>query len=409
MRGALVITVDRVGAGWIGPSGNTWLPTPELNRLASQSLALDNVLGDSSDLATIFRSYWTGRHATSAEEALGESAVGPASRLASSLPGLLTESGVRTVLVSDCPELLGHALAERFEHVVQVPEREATEAVGEIADTRMARVFSAAIDGLADFTPPCLYWVHARGMEAAWDAPLELRRELADEDDPQPPDDVAPPTRDLVDDHDPDELLGMVHCYAGQVMALDACLGALLDAWDALPVARDALLMFTSPRGYPLGEHGRVGARGAGLYGELLHVPWLVRYPHERHAAQRRDWLLQPADVGATLADWFQVELAHSDGLGLDRIRDDAPPRIALAGSGADQAIRVPAWFLRHADGQSRLFVKPDDYWEANDVANRCESVVEMLLAQCSRWHATRDSAQRRHAPLPEILVLGTD
>ena len=83
----------------------------------------------------------------------------------------------------------------------------------------------------------------------------------------------------LDEEFDPDELLGFVHAYAGQVALVDMCLGMLLAALDEHPLAGETLLVVTSPRGYPLGEHRRVGPCDEALYGELLHVPLLVRFP----------------------------------------------------------------------------------------------------------------------------------
>ena len=56
-----------------------------------------------------------------------------------------------------------------------------------------------------------------------------LRASLADEEDPEPPEFTQPPCQRLAADYDPDELLGIVQAYGGQVIALDACLGAFLD------------------------------------------------------------------------------------------------------------------------------------------------------------------------------------
>ena len=37
-RRAVVLVIDRLGAGYLGPFGNTWIDTPCFNQLASQSL-----------------------------------------------------------------------------------------------------------------------------------------------------------------------------------------------------------------------------------------------------------------------------------------------------------------------------------------------------------------------------------
>ena len=61
-RSAVVVVVDRLGAGFLGPYGNTWLETPHFNRLASESLVVETALADSADLADAYRALWRGLH-----------------------------------------------------------------------------------------------------------------------------------------------------------------------------------------------------------------------------------------------------------------------------------------------------------------------------------------------------------
>jgi hypothetical protein len=75
------------------------------------------------------------------------------------------------------------------------------------------------------------------------------------------------------------------------------------------------------------------------------------------------------------------------------------------------QALRTPAWLLvRLQDGRHELFAKPDDRWEANEVANRCREAVEQLSAA---WSELQQAAQGPQAtqlsPLSELLLHGID
>jgi arylsulfatase A-like enzyme len=398
-RSAVVIVVDRLGAGFLGPFGNAWVDTPELNRLASQSLVCETALADSGGLPTIYRSYWTGRHAL---EPAGQE---------TSLSDLARAAGLRARLFTDEPAVAEHPLAAGFAERTLAPLLPAQRGE-ELEGTAIGRLFGQAIEKITADEQPGLFWLHSRGMAGPWDAPLALRNQFADEEDPLPPDIVDPPELRLAEGYDPDELLGLVHAYAGQVALVDAAIGVLLDALDASPLAAETLVVFTSPRGYPLGEHGRVGPCDSALYGELLHVPALLRVPGAGHERTQR--LVQPGDLFATLADWLGLP-AERPATSVSLIADerDDPARggqIACAIGPGQRAIRTPAWFLRESliEGERRheLFAKPDDRWEANEVSSRCGDVVELLAAQLDACEqAARAGELAPAAPLAEILA----
>jgi arylsulfatase A-like enzyme len=270
-----------------------------------------------------------------------------------------------------------------------------------------------AIERLREIPEPGLIWIHSQGMAGPWDAPLPLRQQFADEEDPAAPEFVDPPERVLANDVDPDELLGIVHAYAGQVSLVDACLGSLLDALGDSPLADQTLLAVTSPRGYPLGEHRRIG--GDDLYGELLHVPLLLRLPGGLGPARSRR-LVQPCDLYATLAEWLALPTDDAPGLCQSLLPaaqgDEVPVRqLAIATASGQRAIRTLAWLLREsqANGETRreLFAKPDDRWEVNEVSSRCGDIVEQLAAAADEFQ--RAAAAGAFASLPPLAEVLTD
>ncbi|MDX1948111.1 MAG: sulfatase-like hydrolase/transferase [Pirellulaceae bacterium] len=385
-RFAVVIVVDRWGAGFVGPYGNTWLDTPEACRLAAGARLWETVLADSPDLSRAYRPLLAGRHAR-----LAATAAEPA------LPALVAREGLRSLLVTDEPAVATHPLAAGFGARCVVPNEPPNRA-RELDATALGRLFARAIDQLAAAREPGLVWIHSQGMAGPWDAPLDLRRQFADEDDPEPPDLIEPPEMLLAEGFDPDLPLGCVQAYAGQVVLLDACLGNLLDALDQHPRAGEMLVALTSPRGYPLGEHLRVGTCDQALYGELLHVPLIIRRPGESH--ERMQPLRQTAELFWQVADW----------LGLPVSREPHPDNAAYSFAPGQRSIRTPAWFLREVEsaGETRreLFAKPDDRWEANEVASRGGEVVELLAQRLTTWeHAATAGNLAELAPLAEILA----
>jgi len=371
----LVVVVDRLGAGFLGAYGNAWLETPHLNRLAGESLLLESAFADSSSLEQIYRSYWSGCPA----------AAGPSPGTERGLASQLALAGIPAELITDAPEIADHPLAAGFDDKLVLPEPLATTSASDVAETHFAALLAAAIDRLQDPTPR-LVWLHARGLAAPWDAPFEWREQFRDEEDPESPAGVGPPEFAVNSQTDPDELLGWVHAYAGQVAAFDLCWGALLDAFRGSPLHDQSLVVFTSPRGYPLGEHGWVGQGSHALHEELLHVPWIMRRSDGRGALAREASLVQPADLNATLRDWFGLAPRPPFSLGRSLLTladtDNTADRMPiLAVTPHERAVRTSHWFLRQAEERNELYVKPDDRWEVNEVSRQCPAIVDGLIA----------------------------
>jgi arylsulfatase A-like enzyme len=262
-----------------------------------------------------------------------------------------------------------------------------TQPADSVESTQMGQAFAAALEMLERLQPPFLMWVHLRGMGGSWDAPRAFRESLADDEDPVPPDFVEPPNRVLADDVDPDEILGVAQAYAGQVMVLDACLFPLLEALESLPQADRPLLVLTSPRGYPLGEHGRLGPCGDGLSEEVLHLPLLLRHPAELYATQRLHSLVQLTDLAATLARWFGVQQPAEPSAGIDLFELAERPESlgnregVVSRFGEQESLRTRAWFFRQSPNEPpKLYAKPDDRWEVNEVADRRDDVVQAAM-----------------------------
>jgi arylsulfatase A-like enzyme len=252
-----------------------------------------------------------------------------------------------------------------------------------------------------------MIWLHARGLYGTWDAPLEFQQMLLDEDDPSPIDTTSAPELEIVSGDDPDAPFRHATAYAAQVMVLDACWETLLNALDA--AENEWLVMLVGARGFPLGEHGRIGGVDPRLYAEQLHVPWLIRFSDKRGQLSRSTALTTHADLLPTLIEAIgdeekinELDLAGTSVISLISGRRTTWRDAICLHSPAACAIRTPAWCLREdlvatnsnvdPSGQARepeLYVRPDDRWEANDVAKLCPEVVEELRARLSSDEAS--------------------
>ena len=403
---AICLVIDRLHLGYLGAYGNTWIETPQFDRLASQGFVFDQFLIDSPHLEFLCRSYWQGVHALAPAEAGREQVP---------LPSLLGERGPKTALITDEPRVAEHPLARAFDQVLEIDTLPVGEPAPTVDQTHLARCFAEMIEWLRGAEAPFFLWCHWKGLGAPWDAPLERRRAYADEDDPPPPESVTVPNRLLEPNCDPDEVLGISQAYAGQVSLLDTCLGALAESLEAGPAGRDTLLVLLGARGFPLGEHRRVGPCDAALYGELVRVPLLMRFPGHLGAAARSHALVEPADLWATILDWFGVGGAPASLTGcslLPVVRGDVEAvrdRLCIMGRDADRAGVAPCWYLRKADALE-LFVHPDDFWQVNNASDRCPEVAGMMEAMISQYCQALQSSQSPYStPLPERLRMGAE
>jgi arylsulfatase A-like enzyme len=401
---AICLVVDRLHVGQIGAYGNTWIETPSLDRLACESIVFDQCLVSSPTPGSFCRSCWHGTHPLSEPES---------DETRPSLPSLLGGAGVATTLLTDEPLVARHPLSEAFESLVEVERPREARTADQIEETHLAQCFARIVEWLQSAEEPFLLWCHLSSLGSVWDAPWEFRSRYAVGEDPDPPESAEVPSRALEDDYDPDELLGISHAYAGQVSLLDACVGALLEVLGGSPAGDDTLLALLSPRGFPLGEHRRVGACGGSLYAELVHVPLLVRFPDLLGQAVRTQALVQPADLYPTLVDWWGIgdpAMAPAAATLMPLVREEVDSirdRLCIAGPDAQRAVRTPAWYLRDAAG-AELFLKPDDRWEVNDVSDRCWQVVDLLRRALLKYEASlRRGRLRNLEPLEEILLTG--
>jgi arylsulfatase A-like enzyme len=219
-------------------------------------------------------------------------------------------------------------------------------------------------------------------MYGPWDAPLELQEELLarDEGDPPPADVLDPPDLRLDGSSDPDAAFRWSCAYAAQVMALDACLEGLCATIDAAGRER-WLVVLLGVRGFPLGEHGRVGGVDGRLYTEQLHVPLIWRLADGSRKLARSGQLVSHTDLPPALLAAANGELFTTE--------HDA---LFAVGPAGERSIRTADWsFLAKPcspdqqtgeDFSCQLFVRPDDLWEANDVSALCREETESLLAR---------------------------
>lgn len=354
----IVIAIDGLRAAALGAYGQTACPTPALDDFAAEAETYE----------------WAYAPTPEPLDTYARLAAAPG------LPApdlLLTDDAATTA-----------PLADRAARVVEVTPSRPAALAESIGATEQAAFWVRCAEELVRLTEAGdeapLAWLHSRGLYGPWDAPIELIEAQRDEDDPDFGTPTGPPDNF---DADPgsseacDARFAASCRYAAQVAVLDACLAGLLEVIDGLYEGREVRVLIVGLRGFPLGEHGRIGGVDPRLFSEQQHAPLLVRRndPQRRFARDRR-----PTTIDSALA----AELANSGANG-------GEARLSSA-SGA-QALRTEDWLLRRPapeadpDGLERspeLYVKPDDRWEQNDIASletaACEELLALLLASLS-------------------------
>lgn len=341
---SIVVTIEGLRASALGAYGNTWYPTLGLDRLAAESCVYDGCYIASPDR----------------QAALGLFAQSIASA-ANSPEG---------VAVTDCGDSIA-ALGLVVEGVRRIEPPTPKLPADSIEEAHIARMCAELLDAIASQpTPPSLAWLHLRGMLGPWDAPHALAVELCDEDDPQP----LPSTQRQVIVAEgsytlPADVVFQESCrYAAQVIALDTCIEGLLMGLDAHFGEHGFDFLLAGLSGYSLGEQGKLGGDPmTSVYSSGRHIPLLARRADGAGRLHRDASLL--------------TESLMAGGLSQGTISDDPAAEVFLRGNGS-AALRTPDWLLISQPGSYELYAKPDDRWEANDVASRCATEVDSLAAR---------------------------
>ncbi len=404
---AVVIVARGLQAGALACYGDPVAETPAADALAAEGVVCDNHLADGADAEAARRGWRSGRYALPAA-----GAEAPPEPVGPDLLAVLRAAGIRAHLVVDGTRQVHDAFAEGWDEAEGVlPDKGETPLEATIA------VAEEALEDCAD-KDNWLLWVELGTALPPWDVPAEFQAPFfqgepaeddegeADEDESEEDESVeeaeegeplTPLTNPDPGPIDPgDDLLSLRlrNSYGAAVSYLDAGIGKLWDAVVALGLADEVLFLLTADLGLPLGEHGSVGAAPSWPHEEIVHVPLVVRLPGGASGGRRVEALTQGVDLLPTLASFFGVALppVHGHDL-LPLLRGETEqvrPYACCSRQVGDEvgwALRTLSWaYLLQArppvddSGRApRLFIKPDDRYEVNDVAAQNLELADAL------------------------------
>jgi arylsulfatase A-like enzyme len=189
--------------------------------------------------------------------------------------------------------------------------------------------------------------------------------------------------------------------YMRHVTAIDTDIGRLLDALERTGRTGNTLVIVTSDNGYYLGEHGLGDKRSA--YDESLRVPLLVRLPDA--AAQRgatNDAMVLNLDYGPTILDFAGASpLPGAQGRSLRPLLEGRTPsdwrtaffyeyfREANFGAPTILAVRTTTQKLVTYPGHkdwTEVFDLKNDPYETKNLAPTSPSLIDPLQKQLDQF-----------------------
>ena len=403
----LLISVDTLRADHLGAHGSQLGATPNLDRLAEESIVFTAAYAPSSHTLTSVSALMTGRYPEEIGVRNNESAV------AASVPTLaaaLREAGWRThAVVSNWVLRRSSGLAAGFDGYDDTfPQLEATRPMPEriAADTTTAAL--RAIQGCrAERDARCFVWVHYQDPHGPYQPPDGLRERCLERERAAPDgrrglpllSDFSGiggiPDYQAIDDQR--EIAFYRAGYDGEVAYLDQEIGRLLAGLGA--EAERAIVVFSADHGESLGERDLWFAHGEHLTDAQVRVPIWLRVPGRRPA--RRDDVASLLDLHATLLRLATAAAADPVSHGRDLLAPDAAKgssRIYLATLGGAKE-KSYGWI---EDGYKFIITYRDDIWQGQ-LFRLGDDTIDLAAPAPQLAASLRERITAFHERMPQI------
>jgi arylsulfatase A-like enzyme len=283
----IVICCDTLRYDYLGCNGSTWVRTPNLDRLAAQSVAFDNAWIGSYPTIPHRLECLTGQRGEPFQPWI------PLPWEAVTLPGILGRHGYAFPFSLDkarAPFLMAQYYRNHIDRRTE-------------ADYGIPQVMGAAAEWLERNLghEQTFLWLDVFDVHEPWDPP----RGYIDMYDPgYEGEEIVYPKRGPCDDFSAAEQQHIRALYAANITMFDRWLGLLLDQIEVLGLAEDTMLVFMSDHGQHMGDHRSFFCKSQYLYHEMAHWVLMMRLPGGEGAGTRvRGTLAQPIDLLPTVLD----------------------------------------------------------------------------------------------------------
>jgi arylsulfatase A-like enzyme len=394
----ILIVADTVRADHLGAYGYARAHTPQLDRLAADSLRFAHMYSQASwtrpSMATLFTSLYPSSHRTLYKNSLLPSGVMTLAG-AFSAQGYVTGGFGNNVHVS--PLFNFQRGFSEYEFLAPTYLFGATEASSQLALYQAARQVNERLfsgKNVHNFYQPAevvnekaIRWItqhqeerfmlflhYMEAHDPYFDHPYNGKA-VARVNTPNPSPEMAPE---------------IVSLYDGEIAYLDQHIGALVEWLKGQGMYDDTLIAFTADHGEEFYEHGGWW-HGLTLYEEQLHVPLFMKLPQQAQAGGVDEKLARTLDLAPTLLHFAGFDVPPTM-QGLDLLDGDERAQLNFAETDHEgniaQAIRGPEWKLIRANaGNPRglpplgLYHVASDPGETKDLSSAETAKVAELTA----------------------------
>jgi arylsulfatase A-like enzyme len=343
----VLVVMDNVRPDHIGAYGNDWIQTPNLDKLAGESLSFSRASPECIPTISSRRSLHTGTRNWPfrdwdplKSDLFKMPGWQPISEDRATLAEILSEEGYSTMFVTDVPHQLKpsynmHRGFKAFDFI-RGQERDFHKPLSVIDRKELEEALTG--DGIKQEETDIVrqHFANTRGREGEedWFAPqvfskaMEFMKDASNSDDPfflmidaydphepwDPPEEyaslygnAAKGPKLMSSSSGRSFLLGekkvnQLHdLYSAMLTMSDRWFGRFMDKFRELNLAENTLLIFVSDHGHAFGEHGFAGKVPQALYPELTDIVFMMRHPEGKKAGETSDYFASTHDIPQTV------------------------------------------------------------------------------------------------------------
>lgn len=302
----ILYVIDTLRADHLGCYGYDRPTSPHLDAFAADAVRFAYAVAQSSWTRPSMASIMTGLTPPRHNAIGGHGVLAPMPTLAS----VLAARGYDTAgFITNSVITAEYGLNQGFATYTLLPEEPIPPALGgrppQVMHQPATVLHDTALRWVDDrqSSRPLFLYLHASDPHNPYLPPSPFREALAGDADlelglPHVLDGVVKGTRRLT----AEERQQMIALYDADIASVDDAFGGLVAALRARGLYDDALIVVVADHGEGFGEHDYYSHANS-LYGELLHVPLLIKFPHQWRAGTVIGATAQQVDILPTILD----------------------------------------------------------------------------------------------------------